>query len=130
MGPAAPSPQVHLYDVRGERLPHSWSLGPECEAQGVEAAAVFPAGLAVLTPGGQLWCVPDSGEPRLQRFPDPAPGLAAPGGGSGVHCMAVLPPSVSSSGALEVLAAVGDSVWVVDASEALPTLVTEGPILR
>ena len=50
-------------------------------------------------------CVPDVHEPRLQRFPDPAPGLAGGAGmgaGSGVHCMAVLPPSVSSSGALEV----------------------------
>lgn len=51
-------------------------------------------------------CVPDLHEPRLQRFPDPAPGLAAAGGGSGVHCMTVLPPAVSASGALEVHAAV------------------------
>lgn len=75
-------------------------------------------------------CVPDIHAPRLARFPDPAPGLAAAGAGSGVHCMAVLPPSVSSSGALEVLVAVEETVKVLDVSEALPTSVFEGPILR
>ncbi|KAL4440601.1 hypothetical protein ABPG75_003602 [Micractinium tetrahymenae] len=123
--------QVHLFSVRGERLPQRFSLGAEAEEAGVEAAAIFRDGLAVLTPSGRLWCVPDISEPRLQRFPDPAPGLAAGGGaGSGVHCMTVLPPSVSSSGALEVIVAVEDTVKVVDANEALPTSVFEGPILR
>lgn len=154
--------------MRGERLPQRFSLGSEAEEAGVEAAAIFRDGVAVLTPGGHLWCggrdggkqqgsavararelavlrahaarstswrsnqaigalpaglpptpcanhhchphtplhcrcVPDITEPRPQRFPDPAPGLAVGGvAGSGVHCMAVLPPSVSSSGALEV----------------------------
>lgn len=237
-----------MFNVRGERLPLHFSLGAECEAAGVEAAAVFQDGLAVLTPGGQLWCgrgvvwpgrravcevagaagggrefrvpcrmqpqvvaspavttalpplracclnvcipdtcclahacrcVPDTGEPRLQRFPDPAPSLAAAagaGGSSGVHCMTVLPPSLSSSGALEVreagwalpqadwsrrccvsggrctsgpvqcavadastsgrlrsqqvIVAVEETVRVIDANEALPTSVFEGPILR
>ncbi|PRW05770.1 Vacuolar sorting-associated 16 [Chlorella sorokiniana] len=126
--------QVHSFNVRGERQPLRFSLGAECEAAGVEAAAVFQDGLAVLTPGGQLWCVPDVHEPRLQRFPDPAPGLAAAAGsGAGsscVHCMTVLPPSLSSSGALEVIVAVEETVRVIDANEALPTSVFEGPILR
>lgn len=164
--PSPPYCQVHMFNVRGERVPLRFSLGAECEAAGVEAAAVFQDGLAVLTPGGQLWCgdgaccgfgeaaarlslllhaafacktevflscrwqpcvrqecclmtpaclcppiqtrcVADVHEPRLQRFPDPAPGLAVAAGGggsSGVHCMTVLPPSLSSSGALEVRA--------------------------
>lgn len=121
---------MHLFNVRGERQPPPCSLGAACEAAGVEAAAVFRDGLAVLTPTGQLWCVPDIHSPRLQRFPDPAPGLAAAGAGSGVHCMAALPPLASSSGALEVLVAVEETVRVLDASEALPTSVFEGPILR
>lgn len=237
--PSPPYCQVHMFNVRGERVPLRFSLGAECEAAGVEAAAVFQDGLAVLTPGGQLWCgegaccgfgeaaarlflslhaafacktevslschwqpcthhgcflmvrhtyaclpvppiqtrcVPDVHEPRLQRFPDPAPGLAVAagsGGSSGVHCMTVLPPSLSSSGALEVRAgcqqgalrfralpiqhlssigsqnlcllahtsllpltwaqvivAVEETVRVIDANEALPTSVFEGPILR
>ncbi|KAL4852826.1 hypothetical protein ACK3TF_006093 [Chlorella vulgaris] len=125
--------QVHMFGVRGERLATQFSMGQEVEEQGVEAALVFPDGLVVLTPSGHLWCVPDVAEPRLQRLPDPVPGTSlglVAGAGSGVHCMAVIPPSVSSSGALEVIAAVEDSVRVVDASEALPTPVFEGPILR
>ncbi|EFN53979.1 hypothetical protein CHLNCDRAFT_135924 [Chlorella variabilis] len=121
--------KVHMFSVRGERLPRHLSLGAECEEEGgVEAAVLFRDGLALLTPAGHLWCVPDVHEPRLQRFPDPAPGLG--GGGSGVHCMAVIPPSASSSGALELIAAVEDTVRVIDANEALPTPVFEGPILR
>jgi hypothetical protein len=161
--------QVHMFSVRGERLPHRFSLGPEVEEAGVEAAAVFRNGLALLTPAGHIWwvggwvggcvlmplrlliaccgaageaiyrqwparaprtchctatdasgshvsprrCVPNVHEPRLQHFPDPAPGLAGGAGlvgaGSGVHCIAVLPPSVSSSGALEVRCCGGGS---------------------
>jgi hypothetical protein len=48
--------QVHLFNVRGERQPLVLSLGVEVEEEGVEAAAVFRGGLAVLTPGGRLWC--------------------------------------------------------------------------
>lgn len=42
--------------MRGERLPQRFSLGPEVEEAGVEAAAIFRDGLAVLTPSGRLWC--------------------------------------------------------------------------
>lgn len=48
-----------MFNVRGERQPLRFSLGAECETAGVEAAAVFQDGLAVLTPGGQLWCEGD-----------------------------------------------------------------------
>lgn len=66
-------------------------------------------------------CVPDISEPRLQRFPDPAPGLAGGGGaGSGVHCMAVLPPSLSSSGALEVRVQVLFLGFVSESHEVWP----------
>ena len=49
---------------------------------------------------------------------------------SGVHSWAALPPGVSASGALELLVGVEGTVVVVDASEALPSSVFEGPMLR
>ena len=49
---------------------------------------------------------------------------------SGVHSWAALPPGVSASGALELLVGVEGTVVVVDASEALPSAVFEGPMLR
>lgn len=64
-----------------------------------------PAPHALRPPPPSCRCVPDVAEPRLQRLPDPVPGTSlgfVAGAGSGVHCMAVIPPSVSSSGALEV----------------------------
>ena len=50
-------PQVHTFSVRGERLPQRFSLGPECEGDGVEEAVVFRDGLLVLTPARHLWWV-------------------------------------------------------------------------
>ena len=63
-------------------------------------------------------------EPRLQRLPF----SLAPG--SALHCLAALPPAVSPSGGLEVLVAIDSTVWIIDATEASPTPVFEGPILR
>lgn len=52
-------------------------------------------------PSARCRCVADVRQPRLQRLADP--GIVPSGGaGSGVHCMAVVPPSVSSSGTVEV----------------------------
>eukprot|EP00887_Chlorella_sp_A99_P002232 scaffold10.g2232.t1 len=116
--------QVHMFNVRGEKLPQRFSLGPECESEGVEEAVVFRDGLLAVTPSRHLWCVASLAEPRLQRLPRCCPP------GSALHCLAVLMPAVSPSGTLEVLAAVDNTVWVLDANEASPTPVFEGPILR
>ena len=58
--PPHPSPglcgtQVHMFNVRGERLLPRFSLGTEVEEAGVETATIYRDGLAVLTPEGHLW---------------------------------------------------------------------------
>ena len=120
---------VHRFTARGEPSGAGppFSLGAACEEEGLAQVAVFADGVVAVTPGGRLWCVSDASQPRAQRYPDPAP----PGGE--VHCLAPVPPAASASGTLEVLAALDDSVVLVDADQALPgsaTFIADGPVVR
>jgi hypothetical protein len=117
---------AHRFGARGERSGAGppFSLGAACEAEGVASVAVFADGVVALTPSGRLWCVPDAAAPRAQPLPDPCPP-----GGDDVHCMLPVPPALSSSGALEVLVAVGSTVVAVGPDRAEATAVFEGPLL-
>lgn len=44
--------------------------------------------------------------------------------------MAAVAPSISASGGVEVYVAVEETVVLVDVSEALPSAITQGPLLR
>jgi len=118
--------QVDRFTVTGaaSTAGETFSLGAACEDERIIDAIVFQDGIVAITASGHLWCVENVAEPRAQRFPDPAPS------GGLVHFMAAIPPSVSGSGTLEIVAAVDETLVLIDARGAAPSSVHAGPILR
>jgi vacuolar protein sorting-associated protein 16 len=102
----------------------SSSLGLACEEDGIINASIAGNSIAALTSTNALWTIEDINTPRSTEFPTPCPT------GVPIHALVTIPPSMSTSGTLEVLVAIEQGIVVVDADAALPTSVNEGPLLR
>lgn len=102
-----------------------FSLGSAVEHEGLADVIISDQSIVARTATGHMWCVPDVGEPRPQRYPDPTPV-----GAGAVHCMCPVPALLSTSGALEVLVAVDTTIVLVDSDEVTPSSVYEGPIVK
>lgn len=107
--------KVYFYSMTGARVAKQVSFGPQLEGEGISQACIYPDGLVVLgARSNQLWAVVGLQDPRAVRLPA-LPGVTGSGGSSAaVSCLAVLEPQFTLSSGLEVLAAVGETVWVVD----------------
>jgi hypothetical protein len=104
-----------------------FSLGAAVESEGVADVVISEHSIVSRTGSGHLWCIPDVNQPRSVRYPVPSGGS---GGGLAVHCMCPIPPSLSASGALEILVAMDTTVLTIDSEEISSSAVYEGPIVK
>lgn len=106
-------------------LEHHFSFGPHCEDEGITESVICSEGMVVRTGAGHIWIVGNLSRPQPQPLAD----IAA--SGSAIHCMEVLRPPFSTSGSLEIIIAVDNSVLLLDSGGPLPGAVnSKGPIVR
>ena len=90
--------QVHLYSMHGKKLPRQFSLGAEAAGEGITQCLVYGGGLVALTASYRLWAI--------QGWEDVRPQKLAPFGLGGnappPHCLAVIQPTHTLSGCVEV----------------------------
>lgn len=112
---------VRCHDLQGD-FSH-FSLGHGADNYGVESCRFYPGGMVALLGNGTLVAVGSYAEPRPKLLATP------PGGdGDGVNAWAVVPPAYTLSRSVEVLASVGDTVYVLDAAECEDRLPEFGPL--
>eukprot|EP00898_Chlorokybus_atmophyticus_P007460 jgi/Chlat1/7715/Chrsp66S07190 len=115
---------VFRYNVFGQLLqPSQFSLGRECKDQRVVQCHIWSSGLVARTAANQLVAITSLDEPRPQL-------LADPGFQDEPACMAVLEPRFTLSNAVEVMLAVGDTIYEVDAAGVTPHPLRAGIISR
>lgn len=104
-------------DLHGEFTP--FSLGHGAEEHGVVACKFWANGFVALLGNNSLVAVTRYEEPRPQLLAAPPPG--------DVLSWTVVPPEYTSSRSVEVLLAVGKTVYVVDAAESEDRGLQAGP---
>ncbi|KAL8722973.1 MAG: hypothetical protein Q9225_000666 [Loekoesia sp. 1 TL-2023] len=105
------------YDLQGDFT--QFSLGFGAEEHKVKACRFWPSGFVAILSNNHLVAVTYHGEPRPKL-------LAAPPGDE-VHSWAVIPPAYTLSRSVEVLVAIGQTIYVVDSSEAEDRVLPNGP---
>lgn len=100
----------------------SFSLGSEAEDHGVTSCRFWGAGFVALLGDGSLVAVTRYDEPRPQMLA-PTPAIIT----GDVKAWTVIPPEHTSSRSVEVLLAVGRTVFVVDAAECEDRGLQAGP---
>jgi len=98
---------VMLYTVDG-RLIQSFSMGDHFRNDRVMLACVWKSGVVCLSRNLSLVYVDDLGEPEPRGMPR-LPDLDAP-----PTCMSIIEPELAASKGLEVLLAVGKTIFTVD----------------
>jgi hypothetical protein len=96
-----------------------FSLGHGAEEHGVKACKFWSTGFVALLGNNELIAVTNYEEPRPQLL------ASAPKGA--VISWTVIPPEYTSSRSVEVLLAIGDTVYVVDAAECEDRGLQAGP---
>ncbi|KAF2666531.1 vacuolar protein sorting-associated protein 16 [Microthyrium microscopicum] len=96
-----------------------FSLGAEAEEHGVLSARFWSGGFVALLGSGRLVSVASYSEPR--------PKVLASAPNETVHSWALIAPADSLSRSVEVLLAVGKSIYVVDSSECEDRGLDAGP---
>ena len=119
--------RVQRFTPHGQPSPGAapFSLGSAVEHEGLTEVIISDQTIISRTATGHMWCVSDISEPRPVRYPDPAPV-----GTGAVHCMCPIPSFLSTSGSLEVLVAVDNTIVFVDSDEVAPSSIFEGPIVK
>lgn len=112
---------VLLYTVQG-RLIQSFSMGDEFKTDRVVLACVWKAGVVCLSRSFSLVYVDDLAEPSPRRMPRLHEIDSPP------TCMAIIPPDLAASKGLEVLLAVGKTVFTVDMAGVHDQKLTAGPL--
>nr|BAJ33734.1 unnamed protein product [Eutrema halophilum] len=107
---------IYRYNIHAELIEPNMTMGKECFEQNVVECVFWGNGVVCLTEGGQLFCISDFKTMKPYKLAD-VPGLTEddllqP------TCLAVREPQYTMSGNVEVLAAVGDDIFVVDEDEA------------
>lgn len=109
---------VRLYsDLQPDFSP--FSLGHGAEEHGVKACRFWSNGFVALLGNNSLVAV--------TRYDEPRPQLLASAPSGEVISWAVIPPEFTSSRSVEVLLAIGDTVYVVDAAECEDRGLQAGP---
>ncbi|MCJ1275114.1 hypothetical protein MMC21_002914 [Puttea exsequens] len=105
------------YDLQGDFT--QFSLGNGAEEHGVKACRFWSRGFIAILSNNHLIAV--------SSYNDPRPKLLAIPPGDFVHSWAVIPPAYTLSRSVEVLLAIGDTIYVVDSTEAEDRVLPSGP---
>lgn len=109
---------VHCYfGLHGDFNP--FSLGHGAEDVGVHSCRFWSHGFVALLKNNTLISVPSFDEPRPRLL------SAAPEGE--IHAWSLIPPAYTLSRSVEVLLAVGPTIYVIDISEAEDRGLSDGP---
>ncbi|KAL8653739.1 MAG: hypothetical protein Q9210_001926 [Variospora velana] len=108
------------YDLQGDFT--QFSLGHGAEEHKVKACRFWPTGFVAILSNNHLVAVTYHGDPR--------PKLLAVPPEDEVHSWAVIPPAHTLSRSVEVLLAIGQTIYVVDPSEAEDRVLPNGPFTR
>jgi hypothetical protein len=106
------------YDLHGEFT--QFSLGSEAEDFGVKSCRFWYGGFVALLSNNHLISISSYTEPRPKL-------LAIPPENETVHSWGVIAPAYTLSRTVEVLLAIGQTIYVVDASESEDRLLQNGP---
>ncbi|MCJ1231984.1 hypothetical protein MMC12_008665, partial [Toensbergia leucococca] len=105
------------YDLQGDFT--QFSLGNGAEKHGVKACRFWSSGFVALLSNNHLISVPHYLEPRPKLLAVPPDDL--------VHSWSVIPPAYTNSRSVEVLLAIGQTIYVVDSTEAEDRMLPNGP---
>ncbi|KAF2873485.1 Vps16, N-terminal region-domain-containing protein [Massariosphaeria phaeospora] len=105
------------YGLQGDFVP--FSLGHGAEEHGVQSCRFYSSGFVALLGNNHLISVSSYAEPR--------PKLLAVPPSDPVHSWAIIPPAYSLSRSVEVILAIGVTLYVVDATEAEDRNFSAGP---
>ncbi|KAF2011221.1 vacuolar protein sorting-associated protein 16 [Aaosphaeria arxii CBS 175.79] len=105
------------YDLQGDFIP--FTLGHGAEEHGVVSCKFYSSGFVALLGNNHLVSVSNYNEPRpkLLAIPPPEP----------VVSWAIIPPAYSLSRSVEVILAIGTTLYVVDATDAEDRDFSAGP---
>jgi hypothetical protein len=112
---------VLLYTVDG-RLAQSFSMGDEFKTDQVLMACVWKSGVVCLSRNFALVYVDDLADPVPRRMPRLHDLESLP------TCMAIIQPDLAASKGLEVLLAVGKTIFTVDMAGVQDQRLTAGPL--
>ncbi|EEH40515.2 vacuolar protein sorting-associated protein [Paracoccidioides lutzii Pb01] len=105
------------YGLHGDFTP--FSLGTAAEENGVKACRFWSDGFVALLYNNQLIAV--------SRYDEPRPKLLASPPAGEVSSWSLIPPNYSLSRSVEVLLAIDETIYVVDATEAEDRMLQNGP---
>ncbi|KAI9827821.1 MAG: hypothetical protein M1832_004310 [Thelocarpon impressellum] len=105
------------YDLQGDFT--QFTLGNGAEEHGVKACRFWSTGFVALLSNNHLVAVSRYDEPRPKLLATPPEGV--------VHSWTVLPPAYTLSRTVEVLLALDQTIYVVDASESEDRMLQNGP---
>ncbi|KUI54396.1 hypothetical protein VP1G_01813 [Cytospora mali] len=105
------------YDLQGEFT--QFSLGHGAEEYGVKSCKFYETGLVALLSNNTLISVSSYDEPRPKSL------ASAPEGD--VHSWTIIPPTFTLSRSVEALLSIGQTVYVVDATEVEDRFLDLGP---
>ncbi|KAI9878615.1 MAG: hypothetical protein M1830_000382 [Pleopsidium flavum] len=105
------------YDLQGDFT--QFSLGHGAEEFGVKACRFWSSGFVAILSNNRLISVSSYNEPR--------PKLLAVPPEDRVHSWTLIPPAYTLSRSVEVLLALGQSIYVVDTSESEDRMLQNGP---
>ncbi|KAI9740267.1 MAG: hypothetical protein M1834_004845 [Cirrosporium novae-zelandiae] len=105
------------YDLQGDFT--QFSLGSEAEEVGVESCRFWSSGFVAKLANQRLVQVSNYDEPRPKLLETPPEGQ--------IHSWAIIPPRYTLSRSVEVLLAVDQTIYVIDASEAEDRVLQNGP---
>ncbi|RDL39558.1 Vacuolar protein-like protein sorting vps16 [Venustampulla echinocandica] len=105
------------YDLQGDFT--QFSLGNGAEEYGVRACRFYGSGFVALLSNNQLVSV--------TRYEEPRPKLLASPPEGDVHSWTLIPPAYTLSRSVEALLSIGQTIYVVDATESEDRFLDIGP---
>ncbi|CAL3966617.1 unnamed protein product [Diplocarpon coronariae] len=108
---------VRCYDIQGDFA--QFSLGHGAEEYGVSACRFYGSGFVALLSNNYLISV--------SRYDEPRPRLLATPPEGDVHSWTLIAPAYTLSRSVEVLLSIGQTIYVVDATEAEDRMLDIGP---
>ncbi|KJE95370.1 vacuolar assembling/sorting protein VPS16 [Capsaspora owczarzaki ATCC 30864] len=113
---------VRIFDVQGEPI-RTFTFGHEVKDQTVIECKFYGSGVVILTGAFVFYAITTFSEeaPQPRRLAEIPEMTAAP------TSWVVIEPQFSINHGVEVLAAVGNTIYVVDAADAQDQMLTDGP---
>lgn len=105
------------YDLQGDFT--QFSLGNGAEESGVQSCKFYDSGLVALLSDNTLISVSSYDEPRPKALASPPDGQ--------VHSWTIIPPSFTLSRSVEALLSIGQTIYLVDATDVEDRFLDIGP---